>query len=132
MCKRPTYPFEIVGRGGGEIDRQPAERLGAPVYEFIDGALVKKHLPLASVEEVAKIAAEIANDPPRPLDCSGGDRPRVILSDTTAILMAEAFYEKANAGGVKAQTLEGSENITRAFAELDLLQKALEADGVVV
>lgn len=68
----------------------------------------------------------------RPIDCSAGDRPRVIISDTTAILLAEAFCDMANARRLYVTGIEGAENFTRAFGELELLDKALKdrKDGV--
>lgn len=62
----------------------------------------------------------------RALDCSRGDRPGVIISDTTAILLAEAFCDMANERRLYVATREGAENFWRAFEELELMRKVIE------
>lgn len=121
MCKgggkpRKPFPFEVVP-GGKALDLRP-------------GAI--NHIQ--SVDECAKLSCEIAaafpiDFNPKPLDCSAGDRPRVMISDTTALLMAEAFIDMANAKLLFVDNLEASEAITRAFGEIELLQKVIENDG---
>lgn len=124
MCKgggkaRKPYPFEVV-TGGKIVRHHPPDAVQSK-----------------SVEQVEQIVREIASvyacdNSQKPLDCSAGDRPQVILSDTTAILMAEAFIDMANARVLYVDNLEASEAMTRAFGEIELLQKLIEnRDGVV-
>lgn len=126
MRNWPPAPdkIEVAGDGLGNkvVD-------GGKRYDLSPGAINKVE---GSPRQFYPLFFENNVYAPKRVDCSAGDRPRVIISDTTAILMAEAFIDMANAKRLFVDNLEASEAMTRAFGEIELLQKVIEnRDGVV-
>lgn len=78
----------------------------------------------AAVDGVRAIRERIKNAP-RTVDCSTGERERVILDADVALMLGQAFIDLANERRIVAMDVTGAEEINRAFQAIEKMGKAL-------